>query len=86
MAGERTAMSDDREGREGRALDQALAALPQPDVDPLWARGALIAAQRRLAAGRRASGRLARYEPLLLVTLSLLQLAWAALRVFAFAR
>ena len=68
------------------ALDRALAALPQPEVDPLWARSTLVTAQRRLAAGRRASGRLARYEPVVLVTLSVLQLLWAALRVFAFAR
>jgi hypothetical protein len=83
-------MNDEREpgaelqARE-RALDEALAGLPQPEVDPLWARATRVAAQRRLGGGPLVAG-MARYEPLFLVLLSVAQLIWAALRVFAFAR
>ena len=68
------------------ALDHAVRALPEPAPDPLWARSTLVAAQRRLTTKARPPGMLLRYEPLVLVALSVLQLTWAALRVFAFAR
>lgn len=68
------------------ALDRALRALPDPTPDPLWTRATLVAAQRRLTTDARAPGMFLRYEPLVLVALSVLQLTWAALRVFAFAR
>jgi hypothetical protein len=85
-------MNDEREpsaaagtDRREAALERALASLPEPDVDPLWARATRVAAQRRLVGGPIAA-RFARYEPLFLVLLSAAQLIWAALRVFAFAR
>jgi hypothetical protein len=85
-------MNDEREpdakirgaAREA-ALDRALASLPQPEVDALWSRATRVAAQRRLG-GRPRIARMARYEPALLVLLSIAQLIWAALRVFATAR
>ena len=71
---------------EHAALDRALHALPAPDPDPIWTRATLVAAQRRLHEDQRRTNLLVRYEPFVLIVLSVLQLTWAALRVFAFAR
>jgi hypothetical protein len=64
------------------ALDRALAALPEPEVDPLWSRATRLAAERRLRAAQPLT-RSSRYEPFLLIALSAAQLLWAALRVLA---
>ena len=84
-------MSDDRtehehERQRGVALEHALRSLPGVEPDPLWTRATLVAAQRRLAAERPRIGAIVRYEPYVLIALSILQLTWAALRVFAFVR
>jgi hypothetical protein len=81
-------MTDQPAGEPQRAhdaLDRALAALPNAEPDPLWSRATRVAAERRLHGGHSVS-RAMRYEPWLLIALSALQLAWAALRVFALAR
>jgi hypothetical protein len=63
-------MTKDDRDRHDAALDRALAALPEPGVDPLWSRATRLAAERRLQAARPLAA----------------QLLWAALRVLALAR
>lgn len=77
-------MTNDDLDPHDAALDRALSALPEPEVDSLWARATRLAAQRRLQARPPVALGL-RYEPLLLIALSAAQLIWAALRVLALA-
>lgn len=64
-------------------LNDALADLRHADLEPIFARAVLVAAERRLGSERGAPSRIQRYEPALLVGLAGAHLLWLVLRLLS---